>query len=195
MSRVHACEQSEVLEAARVMLQEVGYDSFNMRALADHCHLAVGTLYNYFPSKYKIVYEIMLNDWNALIRDADAIAARREDPLLRLGEMYRRIQVMFDSAHQLWSKGHSSVFMEGNVGGAHHRQESFRSELAQRVVQICAGACPACRDAENAARTEALADGMVRLMFSYCSDGAGGDGAVYELIAAIHQSILGGKQA
>ncbi len=193
MSRVHACEQSEVLEAARAMLQEVGYDSFNMRALADHCGLAVGTLYNYFPSKYKMVYEIMLNDWNALISDVDGIAARREDPLPLLGEMYRRLHVMFQSANQLWSKGHSSVFMETSIGGAHYQQESARAELAQRVIRICSAACPACVNEENAARTAALADGMVRLMVSFCSDASGGDDAIYELLATLYQSISGGK--
>lgn len=193
MSRIHASEQGEVLEAARAMLQEVGYDSFNMRALADHCHMAVGTLYNYFPSKYKIVYEIMLNDWNALIRDVDGIAGRRENPLALLGEMYRRIRVMFDSAHQLWAKGHSSIFMETATGGAHHWQDASRRELAQRVALICGAACPACAEGETAARTAVLADGMVRLMFSYCSDDSGDDGAVYELLATLYQSIQGGK--
>jgi AcrR family transcriptional regulator len=193
MSRVHACDKPGVLDAARGMMEEVGYDSFNMRALAEHCHLAVGTLYNYFPSKYHIVQEIMVQGWTELLSDLDALVASPAEPLDKLREMYRRIREMFTRTHNFWAKGYASIYNELDMKGVRMRQGEFRAELISRVIRIVQ--VPRFEAGGPAAqRLSRLSDGLVRLIFSYCADSEACEDAVFEMIATVYDSMIGGAK-
>ena len=59
-----------ILTTARAQLLETGYQDFAMREAAHRCGVAVGTLYNYFPSKDALAAAVMLEDWH---EDLDAM--------------------------------------------------------------------------------------------------------------------------
>ncbi|MCM1188749.1 MAG: TetR/AcrR family transcriptional regulator [bacterium] len=47
----------------------------NIRRIAKNCHVATGTVYNYFPSKEMLVASLMLSDWLEVLRRAGESAA------------------------------------------------------------------------------------------------------------------------
>ena len=51
-----------LLAASRTLLLEEGYRALTMRQVAGLCHVAVGTVYNYFPSKDMLDAHILLED-------------------------------------------------------------------------------------------------------------------------------------
>ncbi len=53
-----------ILSAAKEELFLHGYTTLTIRKIAKKCNIAVGTMYNYFPSKDMLVAEIILCDWN-----------------------------------------------------------------------------------------------------------------------------------
>ncbi len=55
--------KENILKSAEHLLLQKGLKTFTLRAVAAECHIAVGTIYNYFPSKDMILAEIMLADW------------------------------------------------------------------------------------------------------------------------------------
>ena len=55
--------ENALVETRRV-LNEEGYDALTMRTVAASCGIAVGTLYNYFPSKEYLTGCVVLEDWN-----------------------------------------------------------------------------------------------------------------------------------
>lgn len=55
--------RSSILKCAKDELLEKGYDALNIRAVARECGIAVGTVYNYFPSKETLAAHIMMEDW------------------------------------------------------------------------------------------------------------------------------------
>ncbi len=61
-----------ILATAKIQLFEKGYNDMTMRSVASDCHIAVGTLYNYFESKDLLIAQIMLNDWKEIMRDVKA---------------------------------------------------------------------------------------------------------------------------
>lgn len=63
MPKVIANPRENILAAARLMLTEDGYKAFSMREAARRSGMAVGTLYNYFPSKDSLIAGVMLEDW------------------------------------------------------------------------------------------------------------------------------------
>ncbi len=52
-----------ILQTARNTLLSDGYDNLSLRMVAKQCNIAVGTIYNYFPSKLSLIVAIMLEDW------------------------------------------------------------------------------------------------------------------------------------
>ena len=58
---------SRILSLSRQTLLEQGYNALSMRTLAAQCGVAVGTLYNYYPSKDALVARLILDDWQQMI--------------------------------------------------------------------------------------------------------------------------------
>jgi AcrR family transcriptional regulator len=52
-----------ILQTAKNILLSDGYDKLSLREVARQCNIAVGTIYNYFPSKLTLTAAIMLEDW------------------------------------------------------------------------------------------------------------------------------------
>lgn len=70
--------RERLLACAREILLSDGYDHLTIRDAAKRCDVAVGTVYNYFPSKDVLVASIMLEDWMQALshmqREAEASA-------------------------------------------------------------------------------------------------------------------------
>ena len=57
--------REKLLMCAREILVGRGYSELTIRAIATECGVVPGTIYNYFPSKEKLVESVMLEDWRA----------------------------------------------------------------------------------------------------------------------------------
>lgn len=55
--------REEIFEKCREMVLETGSNAISMRALAKACGLAVGSIYNYFPSKGDLVAAVVQSVW------------------------------------------------------------------------------------------------------------------------------------
>lgn len=71
MPKIIADVKDTILKTARYQLFETGYASISLRVLAKECHIAVGTIYNYFPSKDELIATIMLEDWIKTLQQMD----------------------------------------------------------------------------------------------------------------------------
>ncbi len=45
--------------------------SFSMRKVAKKTHMAVGTLYRYYPDKMNLIAEVLLEDWNEVYKEKE----------------------------------------------------------------------------------------------------------------------------
>ena len=52
-----------ILATCRKIVSEKGLSSLNMRAVAEACHVALGSLYNYFPSKDDLMIATIESVW------------------------------------------------------------------------------------------------------------------------------------
>lgn len=53
--------REKLLMCAREILVGRGYSELTIRAIATECGVVPGTIYNYFPSKEKLVESVMLD--------------------------------------------------------------------------------------------------------------------------------------
>jgi AcrR family transcriptional regulator len=72
----------------RRQLNTVGYTELTMRSIAKACGIAVGTLYNYFPSKEYLVGCVVLEDWAVSYRLMESGVARAQSVREGIGLIY-----------------------------------------------------------------------------------------------------------
>ena len=71
MPKIIVGVRESILENTKRQLFEEGYANISLRKIANNCHIAVGTIYNYFPDKETILANILLEDWLLLLEDID----------------------------------------------------------------------------------------------------------------------------
>jgi AcrR family transcriptional regulator len=83
-ARERARRQAEVLAAARELFGRRGYNRTTMVEVAAASELALGTLYQLFPSKAAILYGLLENHIDRLIERARLATAETDDARLQL---------------------------------------------------------------------------------------------------------------
>lgn len=61
-----AARRARVLDAALALAAEGGYDAVQMRDVASHAQVALGTIYRYFTSKDHLLAECQLESWRTM---------------------------------------------------------------------------------------------------------------------------------
>jgi len=63
--------RNRILDSAKRMLAEKGYQGLTVREVAEECGIASGTVYNYFKSKEMLVATIIGNSWITTLTETD----------------------------------------------------------------------------------------------------------------------------
>ncbi|AKS39037.1 TetR family transcriptional regulator [Anoxybacillus gonensis] len=69
--------KEQIIEVAMKLFAEKGYHATSMQEIAEHSHLAKGSLYNYFKSKEEIVLSIFQYHYDQLFQQFARIASDR----------------------------------------------------------------------------------------------------------------------
>lgn len=131
--------REDILSSARKILFSEGYNAFTMRTVADACHVAVGTVYNYFDSKVMVVAEVILEDWKAALLRMDA-STPNETPLGGLKRIFEELMVFYDKYDALWKE-----YAAGNavpLQGIYHLR--LVEQLAGKIAAVLTPCAPLC---------------------------------------------------
>ena len=90
-----------ILEARR-MLQQDGGRALTIRNVAATCHVAVGTVYNYFRSKDELMAYVVLEDWQRTMADMRAAAASAPDVMAGLRGVYDALYAFQGLYQEAW---------------------------------------------------------------------------------------------
>ena len=96
--------ERRILAAARRLFDRKGYDGTSMENVAARAGLAVGTLYNYFPSKEELLFAISRADTEPLLQIGEAILADLpDDPAEAIGALTEvMVQGITAGERRLW---------------------------------------------------------------------------------------------
>ena len=115
-----------------------------MRAVASACHVAVGTVYNYFDSKVMLVAEVILEDWKAALLRMDApppdAPALGETPLDGLRRIFEELMTFYEKYSALWQEYAASN--TAPLQGSYHLQ--LVEQLGQKIAAVLAPCAPLC---------------------------------------------------
>ena len=122
-----------IAEARRLMLEE-SYENLTIRRVAAGLGVAVGTLYNYFPSKDFLIAGVMLEDWQTIMsrlaKDVDAGNAEVA-PIDRVHRVFDGIKEFSDRYSKVWAQySGQSVRSEENM---------YHIQLIQQIMHLMDG--------------------------------------------------------
>lgn len=83
--------RSKLLNEGKKQLISKGYYKLNVRDITKQCGIAIGTFYNYFPSKEHLVMEIFETDWNKITLSLQKIELSNSSLKDKLRTLYTNI--------------------------------------------------------------------------------------------------------
>ncbi len=134
-----------------------------MRSVAAACHVAVGTVYNYFDSKVMLVAEVILEDWKAALLRMDASAGGKT-PLEGLGRIFEELMVFYDKYAPLWQEYAASN--TAPLQGSYHLQ--LVQQLEEKIGAVLAPCAPLCTPALPGFLAETFLDAAGRGRARFC---------------------------
>lgn len=90
--------RENILKQSREILFRSGYHELSIRAIAEACGVAVGTIYNYYENKDTIVAYVMMEDWEQILSQMEEkcrTAASVEDGCCEIFSAIRCFEARF----------------------------------------------------------------------------------------------------
>ena len=123
---------SRILSLSRQTLLEQGYNALSMRTLAAQCGVAVGTLYNYYPSKAALVARLILDDWQQMLLRMAEAAESKTTLSDGLGQLCRILEGFTGRYRSVWAQ-----YGGGRaVGYTAKYHITLRQQLAQPLERV-----------------------------------------------------------
>ena len=96
--------RTSLIQTARKSLLESESHDINVRELARECGTAVGTVYNYFPSKEALIAEAMMSDWLECSRNMRKDASIENRPLNAIRATEEALRRFTSRYKPMWKK-------------------------------------------------------------------------------------------
>lgn len=122
-----------ILCNSKAMLLGQGYEKLTIRSVAATCHVAVGTIYNYFPSKDVLVASVMLEDWFRALAQMRQRSKSAETALDGLREMYDAISEFSGVYAPAWEESQRGG---GSMPLFHERHQQLLEQLDAVTMRV-----------------------------------------------------------
>ena len=126
--------ESRLLEEAKKQMEALGYDALTMRSIAKACGIGVGTVYNYFPSKDRLIATYMLHDWKEAVTSIENVSTFTDDPSNVIHCIYDQLRYFAQRHQKLFSNNAAAASFAGSLSRYH---AMLRSQLAAPIRKFC----------------------------------------------------------
>jgi len=135
LSRIIENPRELILNKSKEILYTDGYSALNMRNVAKACQIALGTIYNYFPTKKDLVMEMMIDYWKKYFLILDSVKNSDEDLYCKLGKIFNELSDFIKTFKEVWLKPELCDTPEFIQSGL-EKQYLYMSELIKIVEDI-----------------------------------------------------------
>lgn len=122
-----------ILESAKQLLFKKGFSEFVMREVAESSGVAVGTIYNYFPSKDILVGSIMAKDWMISLKNMENTCKAATSVEEGVRGIYDQILNFIKIYEPIWKE------YNGIPSGFNTRHVMLRSQLSDIFIRLLEG--------------------------------------------------------
>lgn len=133
MPKIIDALRKTLIREARAMLRTDGGSALTIRHVASACHVAVGTVYNYFASKDELMAVVMLEDWQQTLSRMQQEAAQAPDVLAGLRSVYDGLVAFEQLYRDAWRNYAASNDAFTQIG---RRHDLLISQLAGIITAL-----------------------------------------------------------
>ncbi|MDS0526930.1 TetR/AcrR family transcriptional regulator [Clostridium sp. SHJSY1] len=124
-------KESILLYAKDIVLTE-GIENLTMREVSKKSGIAVGTIYNYFPTKKDLTIDLIENYWYEYLSLVDEADKSSSDFFSKLHKIFNDMAFFVDTFKEVWIKNTSSEYTIDGI----NRKNIFLDKLTQRLEHI-----------------------------------------------------------
>mgnify|MGYP000849086937 FL=1 len=163
--------KEDIMAVTRQMIKESGYSELNIRNIAARCGVAVGTVYNYFSSKDEIITEILLTEWNLMLRRIDQSSRTTAySPVEMLEVIYNELNSFMINVHGKWFQ---TIQLENTenvtVSKLTEKKKLLKDQISEKVLAVINSG----KDKKlNSQEVKDICDVISRLLISYSNENA-----------------------
>ena len=96
--------RENILKESKKILKTEGYDKLTVRRVAEQCSVAVGTVYNYYPSKEILTAGVMLDDWMKILEQMRKKVGESASPMEGLEGIYAALLSFIGEYSGIWDE-------------------------------------------------------------------------------------------
>ena len=111
--------REKILEASIFLLKNAQEAEFNMRNIASTCDVAVGSIYNYFPTKSDLVMAMVERIWSKVFHPQICMVEQEPCFTKAVSTLYERAYATQKEYHNFFSRHQSLI-------GSEHREQAKR---------------------------------------------------------------------
>lgn len=104
MSRIIENPKELILNTAKGILYNDGYNQLSMRNVAKACDIGLGTIYNYYPTKKDLVVEMMTCYWSEFIFKTQTIVNSNYVFYDKLKKIFDELSIFIKTFKEIWLK-------------------------------------------------------------------------------------------
>ncbi|WP_331836243.1 TetR/AcrR family transcriptional regulator [Erysipelothrix piscisicarius] len=111
--------KESLLEVAKDIVFKDGLDQLNMRNLAQKAEVSIGSVYNYFPSKNKLILDVIEDFWKQVFYDDICNVDTNISFVNFIEQIYERIRHHMDEFNSLFMSHVEIMNQEAKMKGHH----------------------------------------------------------------------------
>lgn len=104
MSKIIENPKQLILSRAKEILYNEGYKKLSMRTLSKKCDIALGTIYNYYPTKKELIVEMMTDYWKENFYVLEDIVTSNDTLYIKLNEIFNKLSIFIKTFKEIWLK-------------------------------------------------------------------------------------------
>jgi AcrR family transcriptional regulator len=104
LARIIENPQQLILSKAKEILYNEGYMNLTMRNVSKACNIALGTIYNYYPTKKDLVIEMMTEYWHGYINKTQDIVNSDNTFYDKLKIIFDDLSIFLKTFKEIWLK-------------------------------------------------------------------------------------------
>lgn len=104
MSRIIDNPKQLILSKSKEILYSEGYQKLNMRNISKACGIALGTIYNYYPTKKELIMDMMTDYWHQYFYKIIEVSDSDCSFYDKLSIIFNELGVFIKTFKQVWLK-------------------------------------------------------------------------------------------
>lgn len=128
--------RENILETAKQELMTEGYTGLSLRGVSRQCGVAVGTIYNYFPSKLALISAVIMEDWDKQTDKIKRSCADSNNIDSGLKSIYCHLRDFVVLYRDVWSMSINSKDVREELKNGQQRHQQLIEQLSFHIQTL-----------------------------------------------------------